>query len=58
MMRRQSLDGEILFIMNPDDATHALRRAFLANLVQMSDLSFPVESDYMSATMEIEEVIG
>lgn len=42
IQRRMGLHGEVLFVQNPDDTRHALRRQFLGRLRQLS----PIENPY------------
>lgn len=41
MMRRAGIDQEVLFIHDPDEATHALRRRFLGRMRQLSPIEYP-----------------
>lgn len=41
IMRRSGVHKEVLFMWDPDDTVHALRRQFLGRLRQLSPLEFP-----------------
>ena len=41
LQRRAGISGEILWIHDPDDTVHALRRRFLARLRQLSPIEYP-----------------
>lgn len=41
LQRQAGVDGEILFIHNPDGDPHALRRSFLGRLRQLSPIEYP-----------------
>lgn len=50
--RRAGIDKEVLYIYDPDDSVHALRRQFLGRLRQLNPLEFP----YYSITKKAYEV--
>jgi hypothetical protein len=54
--RRAGIDGEILWVHDPADTVHALRRQFLATLQQLSPIQFPVTSATQKA-YAIEEAL-
>lgn len=56
LIRRAGIDGEVLFVRNPDDTVHAIRRQFLGRLRQLS----PLEDPYINTTrvsLEIKELL-
>jgi len=56
LMRRAGTDAEVLYLFDPTDTLHALRRQFLGRLRKLSPIEFP----YSSATragFEIKELI-
>jgi hypothetical protein len=57
IQRRMGVKSEVLFIWNPDDAEHALRRQFLGRLRKLSPIEYPFLGLY-SAAWEIKELIG
>jgi hypothetical protein len=56
MARRLGLEGEIFLITDPDDTTHAIRRAFLARLRSMPVFAYG-EADRLDFTVELEEIL-
>lgn len=55
IQRQAGIDGEVLFIYDPDDTTHSLRRRFLGRLRELS----PIEDPYLnrhSTNFVIEEL--
>jgi hypothetical protein len=57
MQRRVGLDGEVFFMLDPDDTWQALRRQFLAHMRQLAPLSH-VLPEYQSTDFEAEELIA
>lgn len=56
LIRRAGIDGEVLFVRDPDDTLHAIRRQFLGRLRQLS----PLEDPYFNTTrlpLEIKELL-
>jgi len=41
VMRRSGVSGEVIFIFNPDDTAHAIRRQFLGRLRQLTGIEHP-----------------
>lgn len=56
MARRLDLDGEVFFVTDPADTEQALRRAFLANLRVLPELTYSTFEEF-STVIEIEEVL-
>lgn len=56
IQRRAGIDQEVLFIHDPDDTVHALRRRFLGRLRQLSPIEYPY-STFNSAAFEIKELL-
>jgi len=56
IQRRMGISGEILFIWDPDDTTHALRRQFLARFRTLSPIQNP-GPDRWSTAFEIKELL-
>ena len=56
MQRSQGIDGQVVFITDPDDTAHMHRRAFLATLRDPSPLEWP-DSDLHSVPLIVEEVL-
>ena len=52
IQRQMGLDGEVVYIHDPDDTSQALRRQFLGRLRQLS----PIEYPYMSLTKTAWEI--
>lgn len=57
IMRKQGIDKQIFFVLDPDDTVHLHRRSFLATLRQMTPLEYPYYG-INNATFELEEVIA
>lgn len=56
IQRAMGIAGEVLFVWNPDDATHALRRRFLGRLRVLSPIENP-GPDRWKAPFEIKELL-
>ena len=56
LMRRAGIDQEVLFIHDPDDTVHALRRRFLARLRTLSAIEYPY-FNINSAAFEVKELL-
>ena len=56
MMREQGTDRQVMFVFNPDDTEHMLRRSFLARMRQLSPLEF-IAFDNAQVAFELEEVL-
>jgi hypothetical protein len=56
MQRQAGVDREILFIHDPDDTLHALRRRFLGRLRELSAIEYPY-SLYNSAAFKVKEIL-
>jgi len=56
IQRRMGIDKEVIFLWNPEDTTHALRRQFLGRLRQLSAIENPY-LDTHKAAWEIKEII-
>jgi hypothetical protein len=56
LMRRAGIDQEVLFIHDPDDTVHALRRRFLARLRTLSAIDYPY-LNINSAAFEVKELL-
>ncbi len=56
ILRRAGLDVEILWIHDPEDTVHALRRQFLGHMRTLSPIDFPYPL-HNSAPLEIEELL-
>lgn len=55
--RRSGIDGEVLYIANPDDTIHAIRRQFLGTLRQLTMLEQPYQAEFTSKAFTIEELL-
>jgi len=56
IQRRSGLDGEVLFVFDPDDTVHRIRRQFLGHLRQLSPVEYPTVNSTKTG-WEIEELI-
>lgn len=56
LMRRAGIDKEVLFIHDPDDTAHALRRRFLARLRALNAIEYPYGTTN-SAGFEVKELL-
>lgn len=60
IMRRSGIDKEVLFVWDPDDTLHAIRRQFLGHFRTLSPLEFPegfINGNHRSSVgIEIEEL--
>lgn len=56
IMRRAGIDQEILFIHDPDDTVHALRRRFLARLRTLNAIEYPYGTTN-KAGFEVKELL-
>lgn len=56
LMRRAGVDQEVLFIHDPDDTVHALRRRFLARLRTLSPIEYPYFNTNRAA-FELKELL-
>ncbi len=56
LMRRAGIDQEVLFIHDPDDTVHALRRRFLCRLRTLSPIEYPY-FNINSAAFELKELL-
>lgn len=56
LMRQAGIDREVLFIFDPDDTVHALRRRFLGRLRTLSAIDFPYYNTN-SAAFEVKELL-
>lgn len=56
IQRRAGIDQEILFIHDPDDTVHALRRRFLGRLREIGPIEFPYQTRN-STTFEMKELL-
>lgn len=56
LQRRAGIDQEVLFIHDPDDTVHALRRRFLARLRTLSPIEYP-HLNINSAAFEVKELL-
>lgn len=54
--RMAGIDKEIMFIQDPDDTLHALRRRYMGNLRQLSPIEYPT-SNLLKKAYSIEEVV-
>jgi len=56
IVRRSGIDGEVVFVWDPDDTTHAPRRQFLAHLRTLSEMEDPFV-DQWNYSWEFKELI-
>jgi len=56
LQRRAGIDQDVLWIHDPDDTVHALRRQFLGRLRQLSPIEYPYPLT-QSAGFEIKEIL-
>lgn len=56
IIRRAGIDGEILFVYDPDDTVHAIRRQFLGRMRKLTPLGFRYVSHAKQA-FEIKELL-
>jgi hypothetical protein len=56
IQRRAGIDKEILFIHDPSDTVHALRRRFLARLRQLTPIEYPY-FDRSKTAFEVKELL-
>ena len=56
VQRRAGIDGEVLFIFDPDDKVHALRRRFLGRMRELSAIELPYYNCHQT-NFQIEELI-
>lgn len=56
MQRKLGISGEVLFVYDPGDAVHFLRRSFVGRLSELSAIEMPYANAH-SAAMEIRELI-
>lgn len=56
LQRRAGIDAEILFIFDPSDTVHAIRRQFLGRLRQLSAIEYPFHDTHKVA-IEIKELL-
>lgn len=56
MQRRMGIDGEVIFVYDPADTLHALRRRFMGRLRQLSAIEHPFPAIH-STGWEIQELL-
>lgn len=56
IQRRMGIDGEVVFVWNPDDTVHSIRRRFVGRLRSLSQLEFPWV-DRTQTGWEIKELV-
>lgn len=56
IQRRAGLDAEVLYIFDPDDTVHALRRRFLGRLRELSPIEYPYYARQQT-NFQIEELL-
>lgn len=56
MQRRMGIDGEVIFVYDPADTLHALRRRFMGRLRQLSPIEHPFPAIH-STGWEIQELL-
>lgn len=56
IQRRAGIDKEVLYIEDPDDTVHALRRRFLARFEELSPIQYPYHNNH-SAAFKLKEIL-
>lgn len=56
LQRRAGIDAEVLYIFDPDDTVHALRRRFLARMRELSPIENPYPNGHQTP-VQIEELL-
>lgn len=56
LQRRAGIDAEVLYVADPDDTVHALRRQFLARMRELSDIENPYFNRHQTQ-IKIEELL-